>query len=199
LKVLFVALFVCLIFRQLGVDYLITKYRSGLDRPAPYIVSNDVRMGLDEYARYTMPKILQGSDGYPGVPEYRPLITNAGGAPKAPPVPHHGQPNLSLLTGVGEITETSWKSYERSFTTHSNGNIAVKVRTFVYPAWHLSIDGKPSSFEQTADGAMLVNLPAGEHSVNIKYQDTIDLQIGAGLSLASLCLLLWLYRRPNSA
>lgn len=201
LQLLIAVLLFLLLVLQMGMDFLITKFRSGLDRPAPHILENDSMRQQEEYARYMMPAILKGADGYPGVPEYRPMVRaeavngRADTGFKAPPAPHHGKQALTLVSGEGVITAGSWYSYRRNFSTKSDKALLVGVRTFVYPGWKLYIDGQKAELGQAADGSMLVRLAVGEHRVELKYEDTDAFRNGLVLSIFSFLTLVALWRK----
>jgi len=193
LKVLIGLLLFCLFARQAGFDYVVTKYRSGIDRPTAYIVENGAMQGRDEYARFMMPTVVNGSEGFPGSPEYRPLIQSAGQPPKAPPTPHHGRPAWSVTEGRATVEVTLWKSFHRILQTDAGEKSIVSIRCFAYPAWRLSVDGMPVEQKQAADGSMLVSIPPGRHIIDLSYGDTFAFSTGKIISAITLVTcLLWL-------
>jgi hypothetical protein len=71
-----------------------------------------------------------------------------------------------------------------------------------YPAWHAYVDGQRVPV-YAADGALRgVPVPAGTHTVELRYESTmlrlgIVISLGAYLLLATLLLALWQRRRPR--
>lgn len=186
LKVLIGLLLFCLFARQVGIDHIITKYRSGIDIATPYIVESGAMQGRDEYARFMMPRIVTGTDGFPGSPEYRPMIKSDDGPPKAPPSPHHGKPAVTVVEGAATLKIARWESYHRLIESNSDKGAVISIRCFAYPAWRLTVDGQPVPLKQAADGSMLVSLAAGKHQVALNYGETTAFQAGKAISVLSL-------------
>jgi hypothetical protein len=57
-----------------------------------------------------------------------------------------------------------------------------------YPGWRASIDGQPLEIQVATQAFRAVKFPAGEHLVEFKYEPG-SIEIGAGLSIASLLIL----------
>jgi len=133
-----------------------------------------------------MPTVVNGSQGFPGSPEYRPLLQFADQQPKPVPTPHHGRPALLVTEGQAAVRITLWKSNHRIFQSDSTEKSVISIRCFAYPAWRLSVDGKPIEQLQASDGSLLVSLPAGRHVVDLSYGDTTAFSIGKIISAITL-------------
>jgi hypothetical protein len=193
MKILLGALLVSLVMQQLSSDYFITKYRSGLDKPEAYMVMDSAALKVAEFARYEMPKLLASPEGYPGVPEYTPVVgTTRGGESKSLPHAVRGRQLLTFVDGAGTISVVTLKSYLYKFSTDSPEHITFKMRIYHYPAWHLYMDGKSFELKAASDGEILITAPRGKHQFQLKYEYTTAFQWGIALSLLSASALFWL-------
>ncbi len=189
LKNLLWILLAVLIARNLTSSYFLTKFRAGVDRPSAYI-SDRSSIKLSEYGRFMMPRLILSSDGYPGVPEYRPLLRTGNGTPAVPPNPHHGQPNFRIVSGDGNVRTVFWKSYERQLLCQNVQPVTLRLRTFYYPAWRFYVDGRRQPIEQAPDGSIQVLIGQGMHRVDLRYEETEDFYFGLAITMVSLfCLI----------
>lgn len=76
--------------------------------------------------------------------------------------------------------------------THSTAAALLMLSDTYYPAWHAYVDGKRAEL-YAADGALRgIPVPAGTHTVELRYEDA-PLRVGLAVSLAAylaLCVLL---------
>ncbi|MEO0532565.1 MAG: hypothetical protein AAF215_01695 [Cyanobacteria bacterium P01_A01_bin.123] len=129
-------------------------------------------------------------DNLPDVPEYQPLIDH-----QPAPQPQPGEPPVSVLTGDATVNLQTWKNQYRVLGVRAATATTLKVRTFYYPAWQITVDDRPQSGVVLSDGAIAVELPPGAHTVVLRYQPTRALIWGAGLSLVSLGIGLGMLKR----
>lgn len=61
----------------------------------------------------------------------------------------------------------------------------ITINTFYFPGWNIAIDGKPVNVTLDQYGAMKVFVPAGEHTLTVKFLDTTIRRISNIISLAS--------------
>jgi hypothetical protein len=194
-KVLLAGLLLTIVARSLMSDFFMSKFRSGLDNPTPYMLNLNNSTNVDKFARFFMPKLLNGDEGYPGVPEYRPMIDYRK-KKIPPPKPHHGEPPYTVLVGPGDVKIQSWKSYERVFLTDAPGLLEFRLRNYNYPGWRLYVDDQPHAIGQAPDGTMIVDLAApGQHKVVLRYEETTGFRWGLAISFVSLLLAFDIFRR----
>ena len=115
------------------------------------------------------------------VPEYVPLLENGNHAP----YPEIDQPKVNFVEGKGDFTISQWASYQRLIQVKAEEKSLLRVRTYYYPAWRLSVDKKPENIEVLPDGTMGINLKKGSHLVELKYQKTKIFELGILLSILS--------------
>jgi hypothetical protein len=86
----------------------------------------------------------------------------------------------------------------KHFETKSNGSGWLVISDTWYPGWRSWIDGQPVPLYRANFLFMALELPEGDHKIEIKYQP-LSLYLGAGISLISLLLfgfvLKWKRRR----
>jgi uncharacterized membrane protein len=78
----------------------------------------------------------------------------------------------------------------------SNAPTRILFYTRYFPGWTATIDDQPTFIEPYGDqGLILVRVPAGAHTVRLRFEDTPSRQIGAVISAASAILaLIWASR-----
>jgi hypothetical protein len=72
------------------------------------------------------------------------------------------------------------------------GEAKVLMNVFYFPGWKVYADGRPADFEITPQGLMRLALPAGEHIVEARFEDTPVRAASKALSIGGLLGLLWL-------
>lgn len=123
---------------------------------------------------------------------YRPLINGGFAAPD----PIIGQPPVTVVDGEAKVKIDHWGSYERQLQVAVTEPATVRIRTYYYPGWHLFVAGKPQEIKVPADGTMTLQLPAGSHTVQLRYQWTKAFSVGIILSLVSVLILLIAATKP---
>lgn len=196
IKLLLSMLLLSLIVQNASTDYFLTKYRAGLDKPEAYMLIDRRAIRVDEFARYTMPSLLNGEGGYPGVPEYTPMLGIAGSGARSPlPRPEPGQALLTLVHGRGLVRVTRLGSYEKRFSTEATEPLIFTIRVFYFPGWRMYIDGREEKLQQAENGHILISAQPGKHSYLLQYKDTDSFAAGSAFSAICLLLSIWLYRR----
>jgi hypothetical protein len=108
---------------------------------------------------------------------------------RADELPRMGRARLEAASGTVTIQE--WRPQHRVFDVDSVSPARLFVRTFNYPGWSATMDGHAVRLGTDVEtGAMLLNMPAGEHLVTIDLLDTPARRLGAWVTLASfVCVL----------
>ncbi len=121
-------------------------------------------------------------------PDFDPLSTaliHAGGETIAP-----GHP-----TGASGIGAVARRPGEISFQTSGDAAGWVVVSELAYPGWRAEIDGRPAALYRADLALLALWVPAGAHEVRVHFTAPM-LALGAGLTLASLAILLALVAAP---
>ncbi|OAB61424.1 hypothetical protein AY599_24465 [Leptolyngbya valderiana BDU 20041] len=118
------------------------------------------------------------------VTEYRPLLPD--GRPSPDPSPN--QPKVRVVEGDAEVEIERWGSYVRQLQVNAGSSATVRVRTYYYPAWKLTIDGQRRDIERPPDGTMEFVVEPGSSEVRLEYGSTLPFNLGLAASFASLLL-----------
>jgi uncharacterized membrane protein len=80
---------------------------------------------------------------------------------------------ITIIAGKGKVTGRSWKSAERVIDVTAQKPLTLKIRTFNFPGWEANIDGLLTDIKTVkGEGAMVVDIPEGKHTLTLKFQDT---------------------------
>jgi len=137
-----------------------------------------------------MSDAISDGTGYEGSDEYVPI----GGDPyelnKALP---------QVSDGIDSAANTQileWSALEKHFTMRSTTPQNLTVRLFNYPAWKVTVNGKPVEAQSSdVTGLIVVPVPAGNSDVRIVFRRTFDCLAGAIVSLFCLALCIFLLAR----
>jgi hypothetical protein len=117
-------------------------------------------------------------------------------------------PRVSVLPAKGaapkaELHIERWQSEHKRFTVTSEKPVTVVLRLMTYPAWKLSINGQPASWQaRTNTEEMLIAVPSGNSQIDVRFTRTADRTLGSAISLAAAALwllLMFLDRRRTAA
>jgi hypothetical protein len=82
-----------------------------------------------------------------------------------------------------EFSVTSWQAEHRNFQIAAGNQTEARVRTFYYPHWLATADGKRLETRPDADGALLISLPDTAASVELDFCEPRRAIYANGLSL----------------
>ena len=92
------------------------------------------------------------------------------------------------------ITVANWGYVDRRFTVDSPYGVRLRVKTFYFPGWKAWVDGRETSISpEDKTGAIVLSIPAGTHSVQLKFVDTPPRAWGKAISLVTLLALVFPY------
>lgn len=111
---------------------------------------------------------------------------------------------VSVIGGKGEARTVGWKSARRTVDITAVQPVVLRVRTFNFPGWQASIDGVGTQIgTEEGSGAMLIDIPRGRHTLELKFVDTpvrryskLATVISSGMVI---CLLFFLNKRTVHA
>jgi uncharacterized membrane protein len=97
---------------------------------------------------------------------------------------------VSVISGEALTTVAEWKSEKRVIKVEASNPALLRIATFYYPGWIAEIDGHriPIKIEKDS-GAMLINIPKGEHSLILQFKDTSIRYYARLISLASVFII----------
>lgn len=80
---------------------------------------------------------------------------------------------VSSLSGKADIRILRWRPETRAIGVNAPSPVRLRIATFFYPGWEAGIDGiKTGIAIEEKTGAMLVDLPGGEHTLEMTFVDT---------------------------
>jgi len=142
---------------------------------------------------------LAAGTGFEGVDEYDPVGDDHYNLPeKAPEV--NVLPDSSGTLGGATILVQRWTAAEKRLRVTAVAPVRIALRLLNYPAWHVDVNGSRLIPESAADsGQMILELPAGESRVDVRFVRTADRTLGALFSVAGLLAALLLGFRRTQA
>lgn len=133
---------------------------------------------------HDMSKAIADGSGYEGTDEYVPAGDDASELNKTlPPISDDsGAPIRSKIQ--------AWEPTEKHFTVHTAAKQNITVRLFSYPAFEVTVNGKPTATSKTDDtGLIVIPVDAGDNDIRIHFRVTNDRLLGDIVSLISLSVL----------
>jgi len=143
-------------------------------QPAWWATASDVQ---------EMSVAVSDGSGYEGTDEYVP----AGADPYEL---NKDLPRISEEAG-GPVPSKilTWGATERHFSVHTSRPESLQLRLFNYPAWQVTVNGRPTETRKTAvTSLMLIPVAAGDSDVYIHFRRTMDRLIGDIISLLSFAV-----------
>jgi hypothetical protein len=170
-------------------DFLLAKFRRGLNGTEPQMISDQTNMQVYAERASTLPALMKSATWFPEASEYAPVIQKTH---LAVPEPRPTQPPAPLVFSDAQAQVRRWSSYDRELLAHATVPTKLKIRTFYFPGWTAYIDGQRVPVEQADDGLIQIELPAGLHEVEARFERTIWERLGILISAISwAAVLLW--------
>ena len=91
----------------------------------------------------------------------------------------------------GEVRTVSWKSAERIFIIAAKRPLTIMIRTFYFPGWKAYVDDRHVALRtETGSGAMIVDIPQGNHKLVLRFEDTPIRYYSKIISIVSFSVIL---------
>jgi hypothetical protein len=94
-----------------------------------------------------------------------------------------------VLVAQGHVDVLSWQTHRRRLSIQSDVAQPVFLTTFAFPGWEARLDGEPVPLLEQ-DWRVAVDVPAGEHVLDVSFVPTWDRHLGAAVSAAGVGVLL---------
>ena len=100
---------------------------------------------------------------------------------------------VSVLSGLAQSHVDEWKSEKRVINIKASSPALLRISTFYYPGWEARINGRniPIIIENKS-GAMLIDIPRGEYTLELRFVNTSLRRFSRIISLASLVIVAFL-------
>lgn len=143
-----------------------------------------------------MADAVSDGTGYEGTDEYVPAAADPYELNKD--LPQVSDENGSPIN----VHNMEWTATEKRFDVHAEFAQSLTLRLFNYPAWKVTVNGKPTqtrAFEVT--GLMVIPVRAGENEVRVSFTPTPDRLAGKIISAISLGVFagIWIKTRSPKA
>ncbi len=142
---------------------------------------------------YSVQEAVENKTGFEGTDEYDPLGDDHTDIPK-------DQPEAKVISELeidpqpnSELRVIRWTAEDRVVMAKSKVPAVVRLRLLHYPAWAVTVNGKPAKTRRTVSyNAILVPIPAGESRIEAHFGRTPDRTVGGFTSLLASCIGLYL-------
>jgi hypothetical protein len=119
-------------------------------------------------------------------PEHYNIATLPRGVPlEAPPMDQ-----AQLASGNGRVTIEYWTPESRRLRVETEKPDQLQFRSSNFAGWTATVDGGPVEIKEGAVKNIVIDLPAGEHTVGIEFRSTPARRAGAAITILALALLL---------
>jgi hypothetical protein len=115
----------------------------------------------------------------PGLSDFRPIWTNEQPRPMTAEIEAQERTVDILL----------WQAEQRRFQISEGNETEARAKTFYYPHWLATADGKRLATRPDADGALLISLPAKAASVELVFQEPSRVAYANAVSIFAWLLL----------
>ncbi len=116
-----------------------------------------------------------------------------------PPVDRVNRYTLPAETTVTVLPEVPWRN---TFIVHTPKKVQLRLYLFYFPGWKAYIDGEEAPIKiANPEGFITVWVPAGEHTVSLRFTDTPPRRLGwivAGGGLFIFLLAIWRFPQTKS-
>jgi uncharacterized membrane protein YfhO len=85
-----------------------------------------------------------------------------------------------------EVHVTEWSAKRREFKIDAGASTEVRLRTFYYPYWKATADGKQLTTRPADDGALLVNIPDTATTVKVDFVEPTSTYVAGALSVLGM-------------
>jgi hypothetical protein len=111
-----------------------------------------------------------------------------------------GEPlaRAAIITGQGSVLEQGSLSASAFARVRAEGPVRLRFYTHYFPGWRATVDGLPVEIQpDPPNGLIGLDLPAGEHRVQLQFGATPVRRVSAAVSVVGLALVvgLWLVDR----
>ena len=141
----------------------------------------------------TLQAMLMSGKGFEGTDEYDPAGDDHSDLPQA-------APHVRILAArEGEATPSAgvsllhWNAEEKILRVHTRDRARAVLRLLNYPAWRVEVNGRAVPPEHLgATAQMVVQVPAGNSQIHVKFARTIDRTMGAVISVLAVLVAVFL-------
>ena len=114
---------------------------------------------------------------------------------------HEPLPSMSAPVEAADrqLTIKSWEPERRVFQVNAGPAIAARVRTFFYPYWKASADGRELAVRPDPNGTLVVALPTQACTVTVEFREPGRVHYATGLTILGWGLIGGFWFKPRKA
>jgi hypothetical protein len=86
--------------------------------------------------------------------------------------------------GDRKVAIDSWESQHRVFHIGAGQSTTARVRTFFYPHWLASAEGRPLAVNHDKDGAVVISLPGKQVTISMDFREPARVRYARALTFA---------------
>ncbi len=94
-------------------------------------------------------------------------------------------PLATIQPPSGEVQVVRWEPLHREVRVESGQPAILKLKTYNFPGWTARVDGQPAPISSDTNGAQIMNLSPGEHTVEVFFANTPARTLGGALTGAA--------------
>lgn len=94
--------------------------------------------------------------------------------------------SYEILKGEGKVEVVIDKSHLKSFKINSKTGFTIQINTFSFPGWTVELDKEVIAHKESRMKLIVLDIPAGEHTVKAEFKNTLPRAVGNAVSLVAL-------------
>jgi hypothetical protein len=126
------------------------------------------------------------AEAFRPIPEHYNYATLPRGATREAPKMELAQ----LSSGAGRITIERWQPELRRLRVELARPDQLQFRTSNFPGWTAFVNGRAGEIKEGRTGNIVLDLPAGEHQIDLDFRSTPIRRVGNWITIVSFALLI---------
>jgi uncharacterized membrane protein len=163
-----------------------------------FTISQTVR-GATFLPRPTFDQKLESLSNAPGLIHWLPVwaAARAEGKPSYEKCPPLSSDPARVEAGGRDVTIDEWSDQHRTFRIAAGAAVQARIRTFYYPHWIATANGRVLETRPDDQGTLLVSLPAEAVTVHLDFREPRRVVVAGFMSMGGWFLIALLMFRPS--
>lgn len=111
--------------------------------------------------------------------------------PDAPWFKNFPRTPIEFISGTGSIQDVKRSSIHHSYIIRTNNETVINENTAYFPGWRLYVNNKKVKIGISKAGTIQFLLPSGQHTVDLKFENTPVRSYSENISLAALLIFIF--------
>ena len=105
-----------------------------------------------------------------------------------------------VTSGGASVQPIDETGIQQAYSVNASVGSVIEFRPLYFPGWVAKVDGERREIMPSPEGHVQLAIEPGEHTLSLKFEDTLPRTTGKACSAASLLFLLSIvYFRPRSS